>query len=191
MQKKETVKRSANTSAPKARTARCSLCGRMIDSTKAFCVIKGPKKFFYCSKKEYEGGQAYVEKREKYESEIVDSVKAIVCTMDLPSGLLEPLLTEWLDFADILIINDFLHEKQEGLATAIANKAIDNTEGRVRYLSAIIKRQIIKYAESRAPERPAGEITESNSRMFAPRVQPRKNMRRSLEELENEYTAKS
>ena len=62
----------------KSKRAKCQLCGKQIDTAKAYCIIKGPKKEYYCSEEEYHGGMKYVERRRATENRILSYIKEII-----------------------------------------------------------------------------------------------------------------
>ena len=39
-------------------TSRCSLCGKSIDRDNAYVIIRNGKRKYYCSKEEFDGGEA-------------------------------------------------------------------------------------------------------------------------------------
>ena len=61
-----------------AQTARCVLCGKLIDREVAYAEIKAGKRRYYCSKEEFDGGIEYVEERKKYEDAIENAIKNIM-----------------------------------------------------------------------------------------------------------------
>ena len=59
-----------------AQTARCVLCGKLIDREAAYAEVKAGKRRYYCSKEEFDGGIEYVERRRKYEDTIENAIKS-------------------------------------------------------------------------------------------------------------------
>lgn len=177
------------TTTSKKTTVRCSLCGKPLDQKTAFCVIKGPKRMYFCSKQEYEGGATYVAKKQEYENKILKMVLYIVSANDIPPILFDKLLVEWLQYTDISMINAFLQEKQNALQEKISKKEIETIQKKLGYLSAIVKNNILNYVEKTkelikiAAKSPAAIYEEE----ILPKLCPRTNIRRSLVEIEDNY----
>ena len=64
-------------------TSRCSLCGKLIDRDNAYVIIRNGKRKYYCSKEEFYGGEAYVQKRTEFESRIFDYIKLIIKSISI------------------------------------------------------------------------------------------------------------
>ena len=153
----------------------------------AFSVPRGAKTFRYCSQEEYEGGEEYVNERRPFENIIKETVRYIVEADELVDSSYDPLVFKWLQIVSVQILKDFLCEKKVILAKQIAKKNIETVERRLKYLNGIICSSIGEYTLQREKRSfSAGDINQ-NSEMYAPRLTPRKGMRRSMEELEDIY----
>ena len=181
-------------SAPKMIT--CSACGRAIEQNAAYCVIKGPKKLYYCSKEECDGGTAYVLERKKKEAKLTEIVKEIVCyDQDIldcvfNTSLFETILFKWERDASVAKIYSYLYEKQEDLRYILSNKQIDNVTNRLKYLGAVVLNNLSKYSfiETQIKTDCKTEISDKiDIDTYRPKLTPRKGMRRSMEDLENIY----
>ena len=179
-------------SAANCRYVNCSLCGRQIDINNAFLVVTKNKKEFYCSKEEYEGGQEYVAKRTSLELSLEYDVRDIVGGPVFDADLFRDLREKWLRYAQIEIVCAFVHQKKEEYTNIIQRKGIDGAASRLRYLSAIIINNIVKSNRFVAPDNLSS--VELNSAidytMYAPKMEPRKSIRRSLSDLEDSYEPK-
>ena len=167
----------------------CSLCGRPIDINIAYRVINGPSKKYYCNKEEYEGGAAYVALRDRYENDIKDVVSLIISSK-VQSTTFNVLLNTWLQDASYQKIYYYLHDNIDNLRELIASKQITGSTQRLKYLSAVIINNIIDYKPNDGkrlvgPDSSLSDCTDYN--IYAPRMLPRKNLRRSMEELEEIY----
>lgn len=173
--------------ASSSKTVRCKLCGRTIKLDLAYCIVNGPRKDYYCSREEYEGGEKYVEKRNKYEYGTINLIKNILNCEGLDEELYNSLSISWLKKGSAESIYYFLLENQENLRYIIAEKGIESSNSRFKYLSAIISNKIIDYKVV-IPQEETIEIREDiDYSDYRPRLTPRKGIRRSMEELEDEY----
>ena len=168
----------------------CNLCGRPINIENAYRVVEGPTKKFYCNKEEYEGGAAYLALRDKYENGIKDFVKFIingkpeVVTFNM-------MLNTWLQDASYQKIYYYLQENQDQLHEAIAIKQIETTVQRLKYLNAVVLNNIVDYKPYTGKELVTKDSSYSDYtdyNIYAPRMLPRRSLRRSMEELEDVYT---
>ena len=188
-EKRKTV--STTTATSKIKYVKCKLCGKSLDSTQAYCVIKGPQKIYCCSKEEYDGGEEYVKEHKRIEAKIILYIKEIINSDDFPLAFYESQLVEWYKYARADILEDFLYEKKEEYRTTLDDKGINNAYSRLRYLGAIIISNIIKYARTKSAVQK--KIININSDIIVdegivePCLTPRKGLRRSLEDLEDMY----
>jgi hypothetical protein len=203
----------------KPQTVRCNGCGRAIEKDKAYCVIKGPQKLYYCSKEEYEGGEEYIAKRNEYEEGTLRAVKNIVCydqnkdEYSFNASLYNTLLAEWLQSASPKKVYYYLTYEEDRLRNILIRKEIERISGRLKYLSAILINSISDYDIRRPGEdffnktkaqqegesldktkiQQKGEFSNKTKAhsdycmAYQPRLTPRENLRRSLEELEDKY----
>lgn len=184
-------------SAPsKPRTVRCSACGRSIIEENAYCVIAGPRKMYYCSREEYEGGKAYVEKRDKFEQGILNAIKQIVCydqneqSYSFDEPLYNSLLAEWLKCASSEKLYHYVTIEKGALRNIIEGKQIKLISARLKYLSAVIKGNIVEYVVKKPGTFNASQMrvfNDSDFTLYTPNKEPRKDIRRSMEDLEDEY----
>lgn len=168
------------------RLIRCSLCGKYINTMDAFCVVKGPKRFYYCSREEYEGGEEYIAKREWREKRIAENVRYIIGADELIHASYDPTFLEWLKYASIDNLNDFLNEKSEELERLVSNKGILQTENKLKYLTTYIKGNIQKYVDSKPRDIPSTK-NDFDNELYTPKLTPRSGLRRSMEDIEDEY----
>ena len=180
----------ASPTATSSRIVTCSLCGRPLSISVAYCVINGPNRKYYCSKEEYDGGAAYVAMRDKYENSIKDYVKSIIqCDVEIVT--FNSLLSIWLQDASYKKIYYYLYDNENTLRNVITNKAISGGVQKLKYLSAIIVNNIVDYNPNTSkglvgPDSSLSDTTDYN--IYMPRTCPRKGMRRSMEELEEIYS---
>ena len=82
----------------------------------------------------------------------------------------------------------YLKENLNYLKKTIAKKEIDNVEHRLRYLNAIVINNAPTYSikETKVAERMTQKVI-IDSFYYKPNLEPRKDLRRSMEELEEEY----
>lgn len=184
-----------NKTVKKPQTVRCNGCGRSIEKDGAYCVIKGPKRLYYCSKEEYEGGKEYIEERNKYEEGTIRAVKDIVCydqnkeDYSFDMTLYNTLLVKWLQSASSKKIYYYLTYEEEKLKNILIRKNIEKITGRLKYLSAVLISNIADYDIRRPADKPLNQMRTCNdyNAAYKPRLTPRENLRRSLEELEDKY----
>lgn len=186
----QTTKAVTRSVAKTTRIVTCSMCGRPIAVESAYCVIGGPVKKYYCNKEEYEGGAAYLALRDKYENGIKDFVKFII-NGEIEMMTFNVLLNTWLQDASYQKIYYYLYDNQNELRETIVNKQIDSCVQRLRYLSAVIINNIVDYKPDTGKElvtqdSSLSDYTDYN--IYAPRMLPRRNLRRSMEELEEIFT---
>ena len=190
--KKTYPKKTSNTPSvteTSKKMVRCALCGRAIAFDVAYCVVEGPRKTFYCSREEYEGGMEYVAKRLKYENGIEDLVRQILNCDGFDVGGYNTALTLWLKEASYKKIYYYLFENEEDLRIKISERGISTNTNKLKYLSAIIMREIVNYKPRSEKELVSLDTTTSHVDYtnYVPKLTPRKGLRRSMEELEDEY----
>ena len=182
-----------NKVAPQSKSVRiinCTMCGRPLSIEKAYCLIAGPVKKYYCNKEEYEGGAAYLALRDKYENGIRD-LSGFIINGPIENNNFKELLETWLQDASYQKIYYYLRDNQDSLRDTIFNKQIQSSVQKLRYLSAIIVNNIVDYKPVTGKElvgldSSLSDCTDYN--IYAPRMLPRRNLRRSMEELEDIYS---
>ena len=167
-------------------TSRCALCGKLIDRDSAYVAISRGARKFFCSKEEYQGGEAYVKNRMKFENDIENTIKSILGLGVFDAITYTTEYNKWLSMASPEDLYGFLIENKEPFRIQIANKGISNATSRLRYLSKMITNNIVKYISS-SNSRQANFSTPKinlDYAEYAPRLEPRKTIRRSLAEIE-------
>lgn len=156
-----------------ARTAKCRVCGAKLDTTTAYKVIvcdtnNREKRFYYCSKDEYEADEA----RKKKEAADKDKAYGLICEIIGRKKIINTALWKewklWSEVASDEVIAQYLEENKEYLTGVIAR--LDDVEyNRIRYLSAILKNKLGDYKPKVKEER---KPVESNSdfELFEPTV---------------------
>ena len=170
-------------------TSRCSLCGKLIDRDNAYVIIRNGKRKYYCSKEEFDGGEAYVQKRTEFESRIFDYIRYILGEGSFDIIIYTTELNKWLSGSNVETLCYFLSDKKEEYRMVISNKDIKNATSRLNYLSKMIINNIYNYTLIKKAE-------ELNSKMsskiqfdyteYKPRLEPRKPVRRSLSDIEED-----
>lgn len=155
------------------RMAKCRVCGAKLDTTTAYKVIiydtnDREKRFYYCSKEEYEADEA----RKKKEAADKDKVYRLICDIigrkEIINSILWKEKSVWNKVCADEIIAQYLEENKDYLTGAISK--LDDIEfNRIRYLSAILKNKLGDYRPKVEEER---KPVESNSdfELFEPTV---------------------
>lgn len=172
-------------------TTKCKFCGRQIDKKDAYMVIKGPKKEFYCSKEEYENGEAWAKKNANKENAIREIVKFICDDTGFDEPSYTALLSECKQIAKINKIYWYLHDKKEYLRKVLQSKNFKSAASKIKYLTKIILNKIglYVYEETKDPELNLSllDMGGFDYKMYDPKTTPRKGIRRSFLEIEEEY----
>ena len=126
-----------------ARTAKCKICGKQLDTSTAFKVEGKPAKYF-CSESEWQAE----EKRKRKAAEDKDKVYRLICDIMGEQEIINSALfkewVEWNKVADNMKIAKYLEENRDYLTSAISR--IENKiYNRIRYLSAILKNSLGDY----------------------------------------------
>ena len=126
-----------------ARTAKCKICGRVLNTNEAFKIEGKPNKYF-CSEGEWQAE----EERKKKVAEDKDRVYRLICDImgerEIINSALFKEWAEWNKVADNVKIARYLEENKDYLTTAISH--IENKiYNRIRYLSAILKNALGDY----------------------------------------------
>lgn len=126
-----------------ARTAKCRICGKVLDTSVAF-KIEGKPNRYYCSESEF----LAEEERKKKAAEDKDKAYALICRIIGRETIINTALwsewREWSKVADDAKIGQFLAENEEYLTGMIGRLA--NAEfPRIRYLSTVLKNRLGDY----------------------------------------------
>lgn len=171
-----------------AQTARCVLCGKLIDREFAYAEIKAGKRRYYCSKEEFDGGIEYIEERKKYENTIENAIKNIMSKDAFDPVFYNTCYNQWLTMVSPETLFHFLTDSAEieKILIILKDKSFTSAKGELAYLSAVIKNRVIKYVYNE-PVSNIGKNVKIPDEYdeYKPRLEPRKNMRRSLVDLED------
>lgn len=123
-----------------ARTAKCKICGKQLDTSVAFKIEGKPNRYF-CSEIEWQEE----EERKKKAVEDRDKAYTLICRIIGRETIINTALwsewREWSKVADDAKIGQFLAENEEYLTRMIGRLA--NAEfPRIRYLSAVLKNRL-------------------------------------------------
>lgn len=126
-----------------AKTAKCRICGKVLDTSEAFKIEGKPNKYF-CSKQEWEAE----EERKKKVAEDKDKTYTLICRIIGRETIINTILwaewKEWSKVADDAKIGQFLAENEEYLTSMIGRLA-DAEFPRIRYLSTVLKNRLGDY----------------------------------------------
>lgn len=128
-----------------ARTAKCKICGKTLNTEVAYKLTnKSGKNAYFCTKEEYEAE----EERKKQAAEDKDRVYTLICRIIGRKTIVNTCLFAewniWLKVADDAKIGQFLAENETYLTTMIGK--LDNAEfPRIRYLSTVLKNRLGDY----------------------------------------------
>ena len=133
-----------------ARTAKCRICGKVLDTSVAYKIAGKPNKYF-CNREEYETE----EERKKKAAEDKDKVYRLICRIIGRETIINTSLWAewkiWSSVADDAKIGQFLTENEEYLTDMIGK--LDNAEfPRIRYLSTVLKNRLGDYKVGRVLE---------------------------------------
>lgn len=172
-----------------ALTARCVLCGKLIERDAAYAVVKAGKRKYYCSKEEFDGGIEYVEKRKEYEDETERAVKKLMSKSAFDPVYYNTCYNQWLQMVPPEVLHHYITNSSEveKILVALNGKNFTSAKGELAYISAIIKRRITTYAYTKQDcnKKTVVKIPDAYDE-YMPRLEPRKNMRRSLVDLEGD-----
>jgi hypothetical protein len=123
-----------------ARTAKCRICGKVLNTNEAFKIEGKPAKYF-CSEAEYKAE----EERKKKAAEDKDRVYRLICDIMGEQEIISTALYKewaiWNKVADNAKIACYLEENQAMLTASIAR--LTSTEyAKIRYISTIIRDKI-------------------------------------------------
>ena len=168
-----------------ARTAKCRICGKVLDTSEAFRIEGKPVKYF-CSESEWRAE----EERKKKAAEDKDRVYRLICDIMGEQEIINSALfkewVEWNKVADNMKIAKYLEENKDYLTSAISR--IENKiYNRIRYLSAILKNSLGDYRPKAVEDVKAlSKIVTVDETMYDTTPTITRKRRRSLEDLEDE-----
>lgn len=167
-----------------ARTAKCRICGKVLDTSVAYKVEGKPNKYF-CSEQEYQAE----EERKRKAAEDKDKVYTLICRIIGRETIINTSLWAewkiWSSVADDAKIGQFLAENEEYLTSMIGKLA--NAEfPRIRYLSTVLKNRLGDYKPRAAEEVKARPKVVIDETMYDVSSVATRQRRRSLDELEDE-----
>jgi hypothetical protein len=126
-----------------ARTAKCRICGKVLNTNEAFKIEGKPAKYF-CSEQEYQAE----EERKNKAAEDKDKAYELICRIIGRETIINTALwsewREWSKVADDAKIGQFLAENEEYL-TGVIGRLTDAEFPRIRYLSAVLKNRLGDY----------------------------------------------
>lgn len=167
-----------------ARTAKCRICGKVLDTSVAYKVEGKPNKYF-CSEQEYQAE----EERKRKAAEDRDKVYTLICRIIGRETIINTSLWAewkvWSSVADDAKIGQFLAENEEYLTSMIGRLA--NAEfPRIRYLSTVLKNRLGDYKPRAAEEVKVQPKVVIDETMYDVSSVVTRQRRRSLDELEDE-----
>ena len=167
-----------------ARTAKCKICGKVLDTSVAFKIEGKPNKYF-CSESEWQAE----EERKKKAAEDKDKVYTLICRIIGRETIINTSLwaewREWSKVADDAKIGQFLVENEEYL-TSMIGKLADAEFPRIRYLSTVLKNRLGDYKPRVVEEAKARPKVVIDETMYDVSSVATRQRRRSLDELEDE-----
>jgi hypothetical protein len=126
-----------------ARTAKCKICGKVLNTDEAFRLEGKPPKYF-CSESEWKAE----EERKKKAAEDKDKAYTLICRIIGRETIINTALwsewKEWSKVADDAKIGQFLAENEEYL-TGVISRLTDAEFPRIRYLSTVLKNRLGDY----------------------------------------------
>jgi hypothetical protein len=167
-----------------ARTAKCKICGKVLNTDEAFRLEGKPPKYF-CSESEWQTE----EERKKKAAEDRDKAYELICRIIGRETIINTALwsewKEWSKVADDAKIGQFLAENEEYLAGVIG-RLTDAEFPRIRYLSTVLKNRLGDYKPKivNEPVKMQPKVVIDDTMYEAPTRNL--NKRRSLADLEDE-----
>lgn len=168
---------------------KCQICGKEIEKENAFSISKDGKTFYYCSSTEYYQKRKYIEQR----AAIIDTyIYCLDCDPSKIYSLLQKEFNSNLKQFGIESIYIFVTQNKEKIKRTIVSKAKENedkftTINKIKYITAIIKNQILnKKVENNQSKEPM-KITEAIDINMYNQENKYVSKRRSLNELEDLY----
>lgn len=171
---------------------KCQICGKSIDRSIAYKVVVGDANKYFCSEEEFNADKA----RKDHAKEVLETIAECYqyCSGygEPPYNVVKKELKENLGAVDVETIYQFVKENREKLKKTVEKKVErDGPFSQVyfsfRYLSAIIKREILERDWKSKQVAPTVQKTGIDLNFY--NVKPNTNQlkkRRSLDELEDE-----
>ena len=168
-----------------ARTAKCRICGRVLDTSVAYKIAGKPNKYF-CS---YEEWQAE-EERKKKATEDKDRVYRLICDIMGEEEIISTALYKewviWNKVADNAKIACYLEENKETL-TIMISRLENKIYNRIRYLSTVLKNGLGDYKPKTKEEvRVEPRVVTVDETMYDATPTTTRKRRRSLDDLEDD-----
>ena len=169
-----------------ARTAKCRICGKVLDTSEAFRIEGKPVKYF-CSESEWQTE----EERKRKAAEDKDRVYTLICRIIGRETIINTSLWAewkiWSSVADDAKIGQFLAENEEYLTNMIG-KLADAEFPRIRYLSTVLKNRLGDYRPRVVNEtmKVQPKVVTVDETMYDTTPTITRKRRRSLEDLEDE-----
>ncbi len=167
-----------------ARTAKCRICGKVLDTSVAFKIEGKPNKY-YCSDSEYKAE----EDRKKKAAEDKDKVYGLICRIIGRETIINTALWAewkiWSKVADDAKIGQFLAENEEYL-TGMIGRLADAEFPRIRYLSTVLKNRLGDYKPKVVEEVKVQPKITIDETIYDTMPTTTRKRRRSLDELEDE-----
>jgi hypothetical protein len=128
------------------RKAKCRACGKELDTITAFKLIEydtnnKEKRFYYCSRDEYEQNEAEKEKAAADKDRVYRLICDIIGRKEILNSILWKEKTVWNKVSTDGVIAQYLEQNKDYL-TGVISRLEDKEFNRIRYLSAIIKNSI-------------------------------------------------
>lgn len=156
---------------------KCRICGKQLSTTTAFYQQNGNRKVYYCSEDEF----IKFQNEQKEMAQLNTKIYSLVCDITGFDSLRDPVLysewDEWKKIGDNNKIKHYLEENKMRLINSMA-KIIKKEYNRIRYLSAIVKKDLETYSYVEVP----AIIDEPNTYSF----KRKQNQRISFAQLEDD-----
>lgn len=128
---------------------KCQICGKSIDRSIAYKVVVGDANKYFCSEEEFNADKAHKDHAKEVLETIVECYQYCSGYGEPPYNVVRKELKENLGAIDIETIYQFVKENREKLKKTVEKKIErDGPFSQVyfafRYLSAIIKREILE-----------------------------------------------
>ena len=172
---------------------KCQICGKSIDRSIAYKVVVGDANKYFCSEEEFNADKA----RKDHAKEVLETIAECYqyCSGygEPPYNVVKKELKENLGAVDVETIYQFVKENREKLKKTIEKKVErDGPFSQVyfafRYLSAIIKREILERGWKAKQVAPIVQKTGIDLNFYnvnPPKTKQKKRI--SLEELEDNF----
>ena len=170
---------------------KCQICGKSIDRSIAYKVVVGGTNKYFCSEEEFNADKARKDHAKEVLGTIAECYQYCSGYGEPPYNVVRKELKENLGAIDVETIYQFVKENREKLKKTVEKKIErDGPFSQVyfvfRYLSAIIKREILERGWKAKQVAPTVQKTGIDLNFY--NVKPNTNQlkkRRSLDELED------